>query len=120
MGAPAVDTGLAKTSIEAGPAAVRTVDVGQARADGRKRLDEFFLQSMLEHALPKSTNGVYGRGFSGEVARSWLAERLASLVIERGEISFVGRETGPGHAAAKVGSVQASGNSARGGSDVPS
>lgn len=57
----------------------------------RRAFDGYFLQAALEQALPKKSSAVFGRGFSGDVMRSMLAERVAAEIAKRSDFSITGK-----------------------------
>jgi peptidoglycan hydrolase FlgJ len=64
--------------------------VPDRNAVARQKFDAYFLQAVLEQALPKKANAVFGAGFSGDVMRSMLAERVATEISKRGSLSVAG------------------------------
>ena len=60
-------------------------------AIARERFDAYFMQEVLEQALPKNASNVFGHGFAGGVMRSMLAEKVAVEISKRGVVSIAGR-----------------------------
>jgi flagellar protein FlgJ len=58
----------------------RTKQRPDTRADAVKGLEKLVLQKLVEAMLPKETGTLFGRGTSGEVWRSMLAEQLAAQI----------------------------------------
>jgi Rod binding domain-containing protein len=52
--------------------------------DTAHKFEAYLIQNALEQMLPRDTDAAFGSGFSGEVWRSMLAERLANAVASRG------------------------------------
>lgn len=57
----------------------------------RQKFDAYFMQAVLEQALPKKAEAVFGHGFSGDVMRSMLAEKVAAEISKRGCLSISGQ-----------------------------
>jgi len=60
-------------------------------ADGAgsfKRFEAMVLQTFIETMLPKDAEGVYGKGFAGDMWKARMAEHLADVVSDRGGIGI--------------------------------
>lgn len=60
-------------------------------ADGSesfKRFEAMVLQTFIQNMLPRDAEGVYGKGFAGDMWKTQMAERLADTVAERGGIGI--------------------------------
>ncbi len=60
-------------------------------ADGTgsfKRFEAMVLQTFIETMLPKDAEGVYGKGFAGDMWKARMAEHLADVVSDRGGIGI--------------------------------
>jgi peptidoglycan hydrolase FlgJ len=60
----------------------------RAARDVPKEFEAFVLQSFIQEMLPKKAEDVYGKGVSGDIWRSMLAEKLAAEVTERGGLGI--------------------------------
>jgi flagellar protein FlgJ len=75
-----------------------------------KRFEAMVLQTFIQNMLPKDGAAVYGKGMAGDMWKAMLAERVATVVAERGGIGIADRMLGqhytaeakPGAEAAKA------------------
>lgn len=81
-------TNMTTPAVPNGPATVAAPD---RKLTACQRFDAFFMQAILEQALPKKADAVFGHGFSGDVMRSMLAEKVAVEFSKRSDLSIVGR-----------------------------
>jgi len=69
------------------PAAVRTAKPADG-SESFRRFEAMVLQTFIHNMLPKDAEGVYGKGFAGDMWKTQMAERLADTVAERGGIGI--------------------------------
>lgn len=53
-----------------------------------RRFEAMVLQTFIQNMLPKDAEGVYGKGFAGDMWKTQMAERLADTIAERGGIGI--------------------------------
>lgn len=53
-----------------------------------KKFESMVLQTFIQNMLPKDTEGVYGKGLSGDMWKSMMADKLAAVMTERGGIGI--------------------------------
>ncbi len=53
-----------------------------------KKFESMVLQTFIQNMLPKDTEGVYGKGLSGDMWKSMMADKLAGVMTERGGIGI--------------------------------
>ncbi len=71
----------------AAPAAASTT----ATPETFRRFEAMVLQTFIQNMLPKDGAAVYGKGMAGDMWKSLLAEKVASVVAERGGIGIADR-----------------------------
>ena len=76
------ETGSAKPFAEAGKSAAPA---------SFKRFEAMVLQTFIQNMLPKDGTAVYGKGMAGDMWKSMLAEKVATVVAERGGIGIADR-----------------------------
>lgn len=85
----------AEAKVEAGaPAAGPT-----ATPETFRRFEAMVLQTFIQNMLPKDGAAVYGKGMAGDMWKSLLAEKVATVVAERGGIGIADRMLGGRYAA---------------------
>ncbi len=57
------------------------------------QFEALVLQTFIQAMLPKDAESVYGKGLSGEMWQSMLAEKIAEQVTRRGGIGIAARLT---------------------------
>jgi flagellar protein FlgJ len=86
-------------------------EAGRAAApESFRRFEAMVLQTFIQNMLPKDGAAVYGKGMAGDMWKAMLAERVATVVAERGGIGIADRMLGqhytaeakPGAEAAKA------------------
>jgi peptidoglycan hydrolase FlgJ len=55
------------------------------------RFEALVLQTFIQSMLPKDAESVYGKGLSGDMWQSMLAEKIAEQVTQRGGIGIAAR-----------------------------
>ncbi|MGQ7792552.1 rod-binding protein [Faunimonas sp. B44] len=70
--------------------ALRAAGAGDERSVYR-RFEAFVLQTFVESILPKEASSVFGKGTSGSIWRSMLAEQIAGQVAEAGGVGIADR-----------------------------
>jgi Rod binding domain-containing protein len=88
----AANKGFAEFSPAAGgsAAAVTRASAETARAPFA-RFEALVLQTFIQSMLPKDADSVYGKGLSGDMWQSMLAEKIAEQVTQRGGIGIAAR-----------------------------
>ncbi len=56
-----------------------------------RRFEAMVLQTFIQNMLPKDGAAVYGKGMAGDMWKSMLAEKVATVVAERGGIGIADR-----------------------------
>ena len=64
-----------------------------------RRFEAMVLQTFIQNMLPKDGAAVYGKGMAGEMWKSLLAEKVATVMAERGGIGIADRMLGERYAA---------------------
>lgn len=70
----------------ANPPAARAAEPAKG-GESFRRFEAMVLQTFIQNMLPKDAEGVYGKGFAGDMWKTQMAERLADTVAERGGIA---------------------------------
>ena len=78
---------------ETGSATARASEKASASAPFKK-FEAMVLQTFIQEMLPKGTQDVYGKGIAGDMWKSQLAEKLATVMSERGGIGISDRILG--------------------------
>lgn len=60
-------------------------------AQPMRKFEAMVLQTFIENMLPKEGSAVYGKGMSGEMWKSLMAEKIADVMSERGGIGIADR-----------------------------
>jgi len=77
----------AEAKVEAGAPAAGTT----ATSETFRRFEAMVLQTFIQNMLPKDGAAVYGKGMAGDMWKSLLAEKVATVVAERGGIGIADR-----------------------------
>lgn len=56
-----------------------------------KRFEAVVLQTFIQNMLPKDTEAVYGKGMSGDMWKSMMADKLADVMSDHGGIGIADR-----------------------------
>lgn len=56
--------------------------------DAAQKFEAFVLQSFIQDMMPKSAEGVFGSGVSGDFWKSMMSEKIAEQVAERGSLGI--------------------------------
>ncbi|MEP9389723.1 rod-binding protein [Mesorhizobium sp. KR9-304] len=67
---------------------------------GFRRFEAMVLQTFIQNMLPKDGAAVYGKGMAGDMWKSLLAEKVATVMADRGGIGIADRVLGDRYATA--------------------
>lgn len=73
----------------ASPAAARVAKPADG-SESFRRFEAMVLQTFIQNMLPKDAEGVYGKGFAGDMWKTQMAEHLANAVADKGGIGIAG------------------------------
>jgi flagellar protein FlgJ len=65
-----------------------------------RRFEAMVLQTFIQNMLPRDGAAVYGKGMAGDMWKSLLAEKVATVMADRGGIGIADRVLGDRYAAA--------------------
>jgi flagellar protein FlgJ len=81
-------------SLEAANARARLAPASSSGAKAARQETEFeamILNSFIREIIPKSEDGVFGKGFAGEMWRSMLADQIARQIAKSGSLGIAKR-----------------------------
>lgn len=78
-----------------------------ATPESFKRFEAMVLQTFIQNMLPKDGAAVYGKGMAGDMWKAMLAEKVATVVAERGGIGIADRVLGERYTAEAKPSAEA-------------
>lgn len=70
------------------PAAAKLDSKLDSKAQVGRGLEELMMRNLLEEALPKDAQSVYGSGSAGSIWRSFFAEHLAHALSQSGRVGL--------------------------------
>ncbi|MGI9423317.1 MAG: hypothetical protein ACR2PA_08990 [Hyphomicrobiaceae bacterium] len=91
------DSTVARPAAEVRAQGVRSASA-TAQAGDKKVYAEFealMLQNLLDAAMPKSMESLFGKGAGGSLWRSKLLEQIGRSIAERGDFKLLGDVAGP-------------------------